>query len=192
MLLHWGEIFVAYTKRHRDIFNKGEYLEKEKIYFLGRTGEYGTIAKLYRYGIDAFLTNGNRKAFDIIATKNHKNAYLQVKTSKEQSFPTRFFQKYYDNEIPSPDFWVFVYSFPETNWVYKERYFILAHEELKQIQGQFVLPYFKKEGASTIEDVMRIEKDKILNKKPVGVDKIPLNLISSYEDRFDKIWNFLN
>ncbi|MEH6940232.1 hypothetical protein V7056_20660, partial [Bacillus sp. JJ664] len=118
-------------QKPNDIFQKGSKLAKEKAFFLGKTGEYGTVSKLARIGIDSYLTKGNKKTFDIVAVGNNRSITIQVKTSKELTFPTRFFQKYYDYSFSTPDFWVFVHSFAEKDYNYKEDFYVLTHEELK-------------------------------------------------------------
>ncbi|MCC8438545.1 hypothetical protein HP567_028835 [Brevibacillus sp. M2.1A] len=167
------------------IINKGE-----KNYFLNRVGEYGTIAKLSRWGIDAFLTLGNKKSFDIVVTGNKKSFNIQVKTSKETFVPTGFFQTYYDTSIPTPDFWVLVRSFAIKDEVYSEQYYVMKHEELMNYHTEKLSD--PSMGMNCAEDLRRRERDlrRLRKENPdskkyrSGVDRLYFNEIQEWENRF--------
>ncbi|MEH7114571.1 hypothetical protein V7124_19725 [Neobacillus niacini] len=180
-----------------DIFSKEGLLEKEKKYFLNRVGEYGTIAKLSRYGIDAYLTHGNKKSFDIVAAGNGKSVKIQVKTTKENAVPTRFFQTYYDLGIETPDYWVLVNSIMDENGQYNEKYYILTHSELMDYHvEQLKRP---KEGINNADDLRKREqllresrKSKVeAERKASGLDKVFFKEIQKFENQFNKIFNAL-
>ncbi|MBY3618550.1 hypothetical protein MHB77_08840 [Paenibacillus sp. FSL K6-3166] len=175
---------------YRDILDKNGTLSDQKNYFINRVGEFGTIAKLSRYGIDAFLTHGNKKSFDIIATANNKSVKIQVKATKEISVPTRFFQTYYDISIPTPDFWVLVHSYAIQDEIYREQYYVLKHSQLMDYHvKQLARPEL---GIHNANDLMVREQSIRKNKEKPGVDKVFFNDIPQYDDKFKEIFDFLH
>ena len=119
--------------------------------------------------INASLTIGNKKAVDIIATNpdNNKSCFIQVKASNTTRFVTGFFQKYKTEDTPHPDFWIIVH-FDKSNIV---RFYVLTHQEIADVQ-------MERNGMKEWREV-------------TGVDNVLLNSLTSFENKFDKIINYL-
>jgi hypothetical protein len=104
---------------------------KEEKYYLNLAGEYAVCSELAKRNIQANLTLGNKKSVDIIIiTDKNEAVTIEVKTTNKNRFVTGFFQKYKTQEMPHPDFWVFVTIDKTLN----TRFFIVSHEELAKIQ----------------------------------------------------------
>ncbi|MCY9658508.1 hypothetical protein P5G65_25265 [Paenibacillus chondroitinus] len=175
---------------YKDILDKNGNLSDQKNYFINRVGEFGTIAKLSRYGIDAFLTHGNKKSYDIVATANKKSIKIQVKATKEDSVPTRFFQTYFDVNIPSPEFWVLVHSYAIQDEIYQDKYYVLRHSQLMEYHvTQLARPEL---GINNADDLRAREQFLRKNKMNSGVDKVFFKDILEYENKFKEIFDFLH
>ncbi|ULT55868.1 hypothetical protein L1999_22685 [Neobacillus drentensis] len=147
---------------------------------IGKSGEFGTVSRLFRYGLEAFPTYGNKELFDVIATgSGSKIAKIQVKTTEELTIQTNFFQKYYDNGTDSnPDFWVLVHT-PSKDTM---DFYVLEHKEVRFEQHK------------ELQRVKKIREtlNEWASEKKSGFDKIAVSSLINYKDRFDKIVNFLN
>jgi len=142
---------------------------KEKE-MLSMAGEYGVCSELYKRGIQASITYGNAKAVDIVIIKGNKAWKVQVKTSKEKTTPTGFFQKYYDEEKAHPDFWVSVHFDPKT---LQTDFYVLTHEEVKREQ----MIVNKMDKCEEVKD---------------GFDKIPYVQLEAYKDKWETIINVVS
>ncbi len=143
-----------------------EMKKNEDKYFINLVGEYAVCSELAKRKIQANLTLGNKKAVDIIVLRDDNKAVtIEVKTTKKNKIVTGFFQKYNSPESPHPQIWVLV-SIDEQN---KTRFFILTHQELASIQMK----------------VNKMSNWKYVN----GVDNIPIQQITDYENKWEKILN---
>jgi len=136
---------------------------------LSMIGEYSVCAELHKRGIDANITYGNKKAVDIVILNDGRYWKVEVKTSKEKTTPTSFFQKYYDAEKAHPDFWVSVHYDPKTLGTV---FYVLTHEEVKREQMI----------------VNKMDKCEHID----GFDKIPYTQLESYKEKWETILNVVN
>jgi len=144
-------------------------IKQEARTFLSMAGEYGVCSELNKRAIDANITYGNKKAVDITITKGNKVWKVEVKTSKEKTTPTNFFQKYYDEEKKHPDFWVSVHIDAKT---LQTDFYVLTHEEVKREQMI----------------VNKMDKCEKIN----GFDKIPYTQLEPYKDKWETIINVVS
>jgi hypothetical protein len=101
-------------------------------YYLNLAGEYRVASELFRRGLFATITYGNKKGADIYAIgPNRKTAVVEVKASNSSRFVTGFYQKYVDEITEHPDFWVLC-SFPPATG---EEFYILTHAEMATAQA---------------------------------------------------------
>jgi hypothetical protein len=101
-------------------------------YYLNLAGEYRVASELFKRGLFATITYGNKKGADIYAIgPNRKTAVIEVKASNSSRFVTGFYQKYVDEMTDHPDFWVLC-SFRDVN---AEEFYVLTHGELAIAQA---------------------------------------------------------
>jgi len=136
---------------------------------IGMVGEYGVCAELHKRGIHASITYGNAKAVDVYIIKGNKAWKVQVKTSTKKTAHTKFFQDYYDEQKPHPDFWISVHFDPKT---LQTDFYVLTHEEVKREQMI----------------VNGMDKCEYID----GFDKIPFKQLEPYKDRWETILNVVN
>ena len=144
-------------------------------YHLNLAGEYRICAELLKRGIFATVTYGNMKGCDVVAVgTNRRAAIVEVKTSQSTRFVTSFYQKYKTADQEHPAFWV-LYSTRPKDDRFDERFFILTHEELAQVQAERNHPG---EDLSYSEHAARASK---------GVDNVLASNVEQHEDAWEKI-----
>jgi hypothetical protein len=101
-------------------------------YYLNLAGEYRVASELFRRGLFATITYGNKKGADIYAIgPNRKTAVVEVKASNSSRFVTGFYQKYVDEMTEHPDFWVLCSFKPDG----VEEFYVLTHAEMAIAQA---------------------------------------------------------
>ena len=96
-------------------------------YYLNLAGEYRVASELFKRGLFATITYGNKKGADIYAIgPNRQTAVVEVKASNSSRFVTKFYQRYVDEMTEHPDFWVLCSFWPED----AEEFYILSHAEM--------------------------------------------------------------
>lgn len=149
-------------------------------YNLNLAGEYRVAAELLLRGLYASVTFGNKKGADIFAIgDNRKSAVVEVKASQTKRFVTGLYQKYRTQDIPRPDFWV-LYSVQRLDRGFSERFFVLTHEEMAEVQGERNCPGEK------LTYLQRAERVK------AGVDNVKMTDVEPYEGQWEKISAYCN
>jgi len=144
-------------------------------YHLNLAGEYRICSELLKRGIFATVTYGNMKGCDVIAVgSNRQAAVVEVKAAQSNRFVTGFYQKYKTPEREHPTFWV-LYSVRQDGGGFTERFFILSHSELAEIQAERNHPG---ESLTYAERAERVSK---------GVDNVVVSNIEDHEDAWEKI-----
>ena len=134
-------------------------------YHIGMAGEFGVCSELYKRGYDASITLGNKKAVGVYTvTSNNRQIRIEVKTSRNAKIVTGFFQKYGNNPLIHPDYWVIVYI-DNAN---VSHYHVLTHDEMGAVQ-------MLRNGMTTWAPVKG------------GVDNVTLDHIKQYEGQWHKI-----
>ena len=105
-------------------------------YDVGLAGEFRVASELLKRGFRASVTFGNAKATDIVITgENNRFIAVEVKTSKNRkNFVTGYYPKYTDPHRRHPDVWVFYLPQIGGDGSDRDRFFILTHEEVGEIQ----------------------------------------------------------
>ena len=146
---------------------------------LNLAGEYRVCSELNKRGVFATITYGNRKEVDVYAINDRQKSALkiEVKTNQKGRFPTKLFQKRLDVDPCAPNFWVLVLIQPCEDDTFKERFFVLTHTEICNVQktrnSAYEEKYFQKHG-------------KIFDPK-TGVDTVRVEDILDYEDKWSTI-----
>ena len=149
-------------------------------YNLNLAGEYRVAAELLLRGLYAAVTFGNKKGADIFAIgDNRRAAVVEVKASQRPTFVTGLYQKYSTDDLPCPDFWV-LYSVANTDAGFRERFFVLTHLEMSEVQGERNCPG---EVLTYLQRAERVMK---------GVDNVRLSDVEPYEGQWDKILVYCN
>lgn len=101
---------------------------------LSKAGEHAVCSELLKHHFDASITEGNCKATDIVIFDLKSDAHtfktVEVKTSRNKTVVTNFFQKYGDITKQHPDYWVIVHI--DENDI--NHYYIFTHQEIGNIQ----------------------------------------------------------
>jgi hypothetical protein len=151
-------------------------MAKIPSYLLNLAGEYRICSELNRRGVFATITYGNRKSVDVYAIGDRKKRTyvlkIEVKTSQRKNFVTRITQKHLNDDPLAPDFWVLFQIQRD-----KERFFVLTHKEICQVQKKINNEYAKKYRA-------RNGKNPDLTK---GVDGVTVTSVQKFEDNWGKI-----
>lgn len=148
-------------------------------YLLNLAGEYRVCSELAKRGVFATITAGNRKSVDLYAINDlrQKALKIEVKTSQVGKFLTGIGQKGLANDPSAPDFWVLFQLLSEEDGRFSERFFILTHGEICEVQEKhnqaYRDKYFGRHGREP--DFSR------------GVDNVTLEQVVDHEDRWDKI-----
>ncbi len=101
-------------------------------YHLNLAGEYRVASELFKRGLFATITYGNKKGADIYAIgPNRQTAVVEVKASNSSRFVTGFYQKYVDEMTEHPDFWVLCSFWREDH----EEFYVLSHAEMARAQS---------------------------------------------------------
>lgn len=149
-------------------------------YNLTLAGEYRVAAELCLRGLFTSVTYGNKKGADLYAIGgNRQAAVIEVKASQTGRFVTSLYQKYKSKNAEAPDFWV-LYSVKSTDSGFAERFFVLSHEELAEIQGKVNCP---REQLSYEQIAARVSH---------GVDNVSINCVVAAEGSWSKIIDFCN
>jgi len=154
-------------------------MAKIPSYLLNLAGEYRICSELNKRGVFATVTYGNRKGVDVYAISDRKERALkiEVKTSQRDNFVTSIAQKRLANYPHAPDFWVLFQILPDQNATFKERFFVLTHQEICTAQEARNKPYAEKYFA-------RYGKQPDPSK---GVDNVTVADVEPYEDQWSKI-----
>ena len=146
---------------------------------LNLAGEYRICSELNKRGIFATVTYGNRKSVDVYAISDRQERALkiEVKTSQHNKFVTSIAQKHLFSDPTAPDFWVLFQIQPGEDATFKERFFVLTHKEICQVQAArnraYAKKYFVRHG-----------------KQPnfsAGVDNVTVADVERFEDQWPKI-----
>lgn len=150
-------------------------------YLLNLAGEYRVCSELNKRGIFATLTYGNRKCADVYAIDDERQRVLkiEVKTTQKRQFVTSIGQKgLLRTDRNAPDFWVlFQLTSPQAD-NFAERFFVLTHEEIWDIQKA-------RNDLYSEQYKIRHNGDECDPKR--GVDNVPLESLGQYEDQWFKI-----
>lgn len=149
-------------------------------YYLNLAGEFQVCAELLKRELFATVTYGNKKGADIYAVgTNRLSAVIEVKASNSNRFVTSFYQKYRSPESVHPDFWV-LYSLRSKADAFVERFFVLAHDELAEIQANRNVP----------NDQLTYEE--VAARSVKGVDNVLVRDVEMHESAWDKIISHCN
>ena len=141
-------------------------------YHLNLAGEYRVASELLKRGIFATITYGNKKGADIYAIgPSRKAAVIEVKASNTSRFVTGFYQKYTDEIVEHPDFWV-LYSIKAAG---SEAFYVLTHQELAKIQAERNAPG---QSLTWAEHAKRVVN---------GVDNVLAKDLGDFESGWQKI-----
>jgi len=164
---------------------------KDKInkYHLSLAGEYRVASELLKRKLNATVTFGNAKSADVVAYgPNRKAIIVEVKTSQQENFVTSFYNKYATAEQEEhPDFWILLQVKVDTNIEYSERFFILSHFELANIQAKRNRAYRLKHGDITENQQLTWGDHYRLTTEAHGVDNVLMTDVLEYVDKWDKI-----
>lgn len=148
-------------------------------YLLNLAGEYRVCSELNKRGIFATVTYGCRKGADVYAIGDHNQRALriEVKTSQKGKFVTGITQKGLLDSPTAPDFWVLFHLRPVDEERFSERFFVLSHGEMCDIQSERNRIYDDNHRArhGTAADFSR------------GVDNVLVGQVEQHEDRWSKI-----
>jgi len=113
----------------------------------GMAGEFLTVGKLFKRGLQASVTFGNAKAIDILAFNptNKKNYNVQVKTSRNKE---DFFLQ--EKKIDPEHIFVFIILNGFEN---NEDYFIIKGSEIKKNLNKFFGSTYKSENPSKMSAI---------------------------------------
>jgi transcription initiation factor IIF auxiliary subunit len=156
-------------------------VKKIPHYLLSLAGEYRVCSELNRRGVFATVTYGNRKSVDVYAISDRKERALkiEVKTSQQGNFVTKIAQKFVNEAAnkSAPDFWVLVQMQPDGNESFKERFFVLTHEEICTVQLARNALYAKKYS----------ETHGKMPDQSKGIDNVPVGDVEQFENQWKRI-----
>jgi len=140
-------------------------------YHLNLAGEYRVASELFKRGLFATITYGNKKGADIYAIEpNRRSAVIEVKASNSGRFVTGFYQKYTDEEQDHPDFWVLYWTKKDI-----DECFVLSHAEMALAQADRNFPgksFTWQERAATVAS---------------GVDNVLAKDLAAHAAQWEKI-----
>jgi hypothetical protein len=171
---------VEYLFVTEEMTAEGDALPSFDKYNLNLAGEYRVAAELLLRGLHASITFGNKKGADIFAIgDNRLSAVVEVKASQKKTFVTGLYQKYRTQHLPCPDFWV-LYSVASADAGFRERFFVLTHHEMADVQGERNCP----------GEVLTYSQraDRVKN----GVDNVRLSDVEPFEGQWEKILVYCN
>jgi hypothetical protein len=150
-------------------------------YYLSLAGEYRVCAEILKLGVFATVTYGNMKGTDIFAiSKSRQVAVVEVKASNSSRIVTGFYQKYKSEIMEHPMFWVLYSLTEDSEGQQKERFFVLSHNEMAEVQARRnhanELPPYE-------ERVLRASK---------GVDNVLIKHVEQYENAWEKMQEWCN
>lgn len=148
-------------------------------YLLNLAGEYRVCSELNKRGVFATLTYGNRKSGDLyaISDRDKRALKIEVKTSQRGNFVTGITPKGLVDGPAAPDFWVLFQIQPGEDGTFKERFFVLTHVEICQVQAARNASYDEKYFA-------RHEKHFDFSKGP---DDVRVADVEQFENQWSKI-----
>jgi hypothetical protein len=148
-------------------------------YLLNIAGEYRVCSELAKRGIFATITAGNRKSVDLYAINDlRKEAVkIEVKTSQKGNFVTGIGQKGLAGNPSAADFWVLFQVKPGPSGTFAERFFILTHAEICEIQQRH-------NQASNAKYLATHGRQYPPDK---GVDNVTVDAVSHHEGKWEKI-----
>lgn len=131
--------------------------------------EYYVLSMLYRLGLDAYLTIGNKKSVDIIVHKNNKILTIDVKGLKGKS------------------------NFPIDNWSNKsETHFLIFVCFLNKIDDCIVLPELFIVPANKMENKYdELNGESIIYENPKGNRKVVQYNRLKKIDKFKNNWDLI-
>ena len=146
---------------------------------LGLLGEYRVCSELIKRGIFATMTYGNRKSVDVYAISDQSDRALriEVKTTQKRAFVTGIGQKYSGDDSYPPAFWVLFQIQDGEEETFAERFFVLSHKEICEVQAARNQRYQDKYVArhGSVYDVSK------------GVDDLPVTDVEGFENQWLKI-----
>jgi hypothetical protein len=155
-------------------------MAKIESYLLNLAGEYRICSELNKRDVFATVTYGNRKGVDVYAIGDRKKRTyvlkIEVKTSQHKNFVTMITQKHLNDDPHAPDFWV-LFQIQRNKERFLERFFVLTHKEICQVQRKINKEYAKKYRA-------RNGKNPDLTK---GVDSVTVDSVKDFKNKWDKI-----
>lgn len=154
-------------------------MPKIEKYLLNLAGEFRVCSELNKRGAFATVTYGNRKGVDlfVINEKTGKSLKIEVKTSQQPRFVTGISKKQDTTSDSPPDYWVLFLLQSKPNGSFVERFFILKHKQICQIQrrrNQVYARKYKQKHGKTFD----------FSK---GVDNVTLEDVCLHEDAWDAI-----
>jgi hypothetical protein len=146
---------------------------------LALAGEYRVCSELNRRGVFATVTYGNHKSVDVYAISDRRERALkiEVKTSQGAQFVTRITQKGLSQDPAAPDFWVLVQMRRTGQDTFVDRFFVLAHAEICEIQVARNAAYAERYRTTHGHDP----------DFATGVDNVRVEDVEAYEDQWHKI-----
>jgi hypothetical protein len=140
-------------------------------YYLNLAGEYRVTSELFKRGLFATITYGNKKGADIYAIgPSRQTAVVEVKASNSSRFVTGFYQRYADEMTEHPDFWVLCSFWREDH----EEFHVLSHAEMARAQAA-------RNSGEALTWVENAEKVK------TGVDNVLAKDLQGYKSAWNKI-----
>jgi hypothetical protein len=112
-----------------------------------------------------------------ISDRKERALKIEVKTIQQGNFVTNITRKGLDKDPHAPDFWVLFQIRPDQNAGFKERFFVLTHEEICRVQKV-------RNQAFAKEHFARHGKQFDFSK---GVDGVRVADVEPYENKWSKI-----
>ncbi len=154
-------------------------MAKIPSYLLNLAGEYRVCSELNKRGVFATVTYGNRKSVDLyaISDRHAHSLKIEVKSAQQNRFVTNITRKGLANDRAAPDFWVLFQIRPDGMTKFKERFFVLTHKEICEVQKGRNRAYRKK----------YFKKHRRHFDQSKGVDGVTVAAIARFEDQWSKI-----
>lgn len=148
-------------------------------YLLNLAGEYRICSELNKRNVFATVTYGTRKSADVYAISDRRRRALkiEVKTSQRSRFVTSITQRRLRKDPIAPDFWVLVQIQPKGANEFRDRFFILTHQEICNIQTNRNRAYARRNRA-THRRAPNFAR---------GVDNITVADVERHENKWSKI-----
>jgi hypothetical protein len=154
-------------------------MAKIPSYLLNLAGEYRVCSELNMRAMFATVTYGNRKGVDVYAISDRQERALkiEVKTTQGKTFITAITQKDLEADPMAPDFWVLFQLRAGTDETFGERFFVLTHQEICDVQKRrnqrYAEGYVTRHGRQP--DFSR------------GVDNVTVDDVKEHEGKWAKI-----
>lgn len=163
-----------------------------KPQFKGNIGIFLTCAELSKRNLIAMPTSRNTKGYDVMVMnpETNKAVGIQVKCTDKRDFPIlSSYWRDYDEKIEEKIMSNCI--FVDISDLSKPNYFIVAHEELKNLLKSLFQKYardFGKRHGLSWQDILAREKSE---KRKPNLWAIKLSDIAAYKDRWETITNKL-